>query len=136
MPRRPGAGPGTSSLVFSALCRQLVEPFDGSDRDPCIVSRITSRECANIKSAMRAVIAGFVGSAPDVEDNGDGDEDQVSYRDYFWHRSCVSDTLHVKAGPMGARSAALAPEDMHNLVAWYNRRNRAGEPDGQPPNVS
>lgn len=71
-----GAGPGTSSLIFSALCRQLAAPKEG-EREPCVVSRITSRECGNVKSAMRAVIAGFVGSAFEGEDEGEGDEDQV-----------------------------------------------------------
>ncbi|KAL8293081.1 hypothetical protein RQP46_000775 [Phenoliferia psychrophenolica] len=99
-----GAGPGTSSLLFSALSRQLVDSEEG--RDPCIVSRFTSRECSNIKSAMRALISGFVGSAaPDVEDDQDGEDE---------------------AGPVGVKSAALTPEDMHNLVAWYSRRSRTG----------
>lgn len=42
-------------------------------RQSCIVSRLTSRECGNIKMAMRSVISGFIGGAPDVDDE---DEDE------------------------------------------------------------
>jgi hypothetical protein len=46
-----------------------------SARHACIVSRLTSRECGNIKNAMRSLIAGFIGNAPEMLDDDDDDED-------------------------------------------------------------
>ena len=75
-----GASPGSSSLLFTSLCRQLTTApavIFGEERPPCIVSRLTSRDCASIKSALRALIAGFLGSAPaDDEQGEEGDEEE------------------------------------------------------------
>jgi hypothetical protein len=79
----PGASPGSSSLLFSSLCRQLTTVpakdetrAERTPRHPCIVSRITSRDCTNIKSAMRTLIAGFIGSGSASGDNEYYDDEE------------------------------------------------------------
>lgn len=79
-PPPTGASPGSSSLLYSSLVRQLSGPTSG-DSDaassrPCLVSRLTSRDCSNIKNALRSLIGGFIGSDLDVELEDDEDEDE------------------------------------------------------------
>lgn len=79
-PLPTGASPGSSSLLYSSLVRQLSGTASG-DSDaaassrPCLVSRLTSRDCSNIKNALRSLIGGFIGSDLDVELEDDEDED-------------------------------------------------------------
>lgn len=77
-----GASPGSSSLIYNSLIRQLVHPSRSRDTadqfKSVIVSRLTSRECSNIKNALRSLIAGFVGSDADLEADDDDDEDAAS----------------------------------------------------------
>ncbi|GAA5932677.1 uncharacterized protein JCM15063_002175 [Sporobolomyces koalae] len=75
-----GASPGSSSLVFTSLLRQLRLAPAGQSIDtrvdkPCLVSRLTSRECSNIKNALKSLIAGFVGSDVELELDDDDDDD-------------------------------------------------------------
>lgn len=49
-------------------------PPSAPARHTCIVSRLTSRECGNIKVAMRSLIAAFIGGAPDMLDDEEEDE--------------------------------------------------------------
>ncbi|KAI5479599.1 origin recognition complex subunit 3 [Pseudohyphozyma bogoriensis] len=69
-----GVSPGSSSHFFTALCRQLVAPQSASDDDAdeapseCLVSRITSRDCGNVKNALKALMGGFMRNVVDAED--------------------------------------------------------------------
>ncbi|GAA5845942.1 hypothetical protein JCM5353_008175 [Sporobolomyces roseus] len=105
-----GASPGSSSLIFSSLIRQLVQPTTANDtrkRKPTIVSRLTSRECSNIKNALRSLIAGFVGSDADLELDDDEEEDEAVF---------------AQQRSSALKSTLMVPEDLHNLVAWYEHR--------------
>ncbi|GAA6023827.1 hypothetical protein JCM10207_005386 [Rhodosporidiobolus poonsookiae] len=103
-----GASPGSSSLLYSSLIRQLAHPAPAQDTHtrPCLVSRLSSRDCSNIKNALRSLIGGFVGSAANVELEED-DEDEE---------------LDIATGPATLKSALLVPEDMLNLTGWYEHR--------------
>lgn len=101
------------------------EPNDDSRRrcrQPSLVSRLTSRDCPNIKTALRSIIAGFIGAAAGSRatmgfDDDDDDENEGG----------------PKIASSGLKSAAIVPEDMHNLLAWYNftyKRNKAGSAAG------
>ncbi|GAA5894557.1 hypothetical protein JCM5296_005129 [Sporobolomyces johnsonii] len=118
-----GASPGSSSLLFSSLIRQLTRPLTPSSSSaaspskPCIVSRLTSRDFSNIKNALRSLIAGFVGSDIEIEmDEEDEDDEGVGY-------APRTSTL---------KSALLVPEDMLNLTAWYEHRFGKKEKDNAP----
>ncbi|ORY59430.1 origin recognition complex subunit 3 N-terminus-domain-containing protein [Leucosporidium creatinivorum] len=87
-----------------------------SARHPCIVSRLTSRECGNIKNAMRSLIAGFIGNAPEMLDD-DEDEDGPAI---------VTSKL---------KSATLVPEDMQNLTAWFAHRYRQEGAEKEEPTL-
>ncbi|GAA5938683.1 hypothetical protein JCM3775_001959, partial [Rhodotorula graminis] len=114
-----GASPGSSSLLYSSLTRQLTSPAprpppaadandDPSPADhprPCIVSRLASRDCSNIKNALRSLIGGFVGSDVEMEADDEDDEDEVG----GW-------------APSTLKSAMIVPEDLQNLQAWYEHR--------------
>ncbi|GAA5820712.1 hypothetical protein JCM10212_000837 [Sporobolomyces blumeae] len=126
-----GASPGSSSLIFSALTRQLTDPSapqtsaqpraaseaqDCSpspaapllDRpSPVLVSRLTSRDCSNIKNSLRSLISGFIGSDAELEVDED-DEDQEAV--YAAQKSSTS------------KSTLMVPEDLLNLVGWYEHR--------------
>lgn len=71
-----GVSPGSSDLLFTSLCRQLsttTDSFERATSDHCVVSRISSKSCSTIKSAMKALITGFIGSALEEEDSdGEG----------------------------------------------------------------
>ncbi|GAA5881279.1 hypothetical protein JCM3774_000950 [Rhodotorula dairenensis] len=104
-----GASPGSASLLYSSLVRQLSGA--GSDNpeassQPCLVSRLTSRDCSNIKNALRTLIGGFIGSDIDVELDDDDDEEEEI----------------LSTGPATRKSEMLVPEDMLNLQAWYQHR--------------
>ncbi|GAA5975281.1 hypothetical protein JCM21900_003849 [Sporobolomyces salmonicolor] len=118
-----GASPGSSSILFSSLIRQLARPVNPSPSSaalppkPCIVSRLTSRDFSNIKNALRSLIAGFVGSDVEIEmDEEDEDEEGVGY-------APRTSTL---------KSALLVPEDLLNLTAWYEHRFGKKEKDNAP----
>ncbi|KAM0753608.1 hypothetical protein T439DRAFT_377780 [Meredithblackwellia eburnea MCA 4105] len=124
-----GVGPGTSSLVFTALDRQLSQSHPQLDEEPqlddgdveintpSLVSRLSSRDCPNLKSALRALTAGFVGHA--------------SLRE----NTVIDDEEEDEAGTAGTKAGALAPEDMLNLVAWYQHQLRGGREDHLQPNL-
>lgn len=95
-----GASPGSSSLLFAALTKQLTT----SGRN--VVARLSSRDCATVKSALRGLVASFVGVPPDAEDEEDWEEDG---------------TQVFASGP---KAASLAPDDVQNLAVWYAHRYR------------
>lgn len=72
---------------------------------------------------MRSLISGFLGSTPtDVDDEDDDEEGPVSSHwvvigevDTDWF-----DEQNVTQG----KASFLAPEDILNLVAWYNHHYR------------
>ncbi|GAA5894668.1 hypothetical protein JCM6882_006652 [Rhodosporidiobolus microsporus] len=110
-----GASPGSSSLLYSSLTRQLTSPppaspstadGDASTPAPCIVSRLSSRDCSNIKNALRSLIGGFVSSRANVEVVDEDEEDEEE----------------MITGPSALKSQLLVPEDMLNLTAWYESR--------------
>ncbi|GAA6029372.1 hypothetical protein JCM8097_003642 [Rhodosporidiobolus ruineniae] len=113
-----GASPGSSSLLFSSLIRLLSRPSTSSADTappPCLVSRVSSRDCSNIKNALRSVIGGFIGGAANVElDEEDEDE------------------MEVASGPATIKSALLVPEDMLNLKAWYEHRYAKSDAGAAP----
>ncbi|GAA5822740.1 hypothetical protein JCM11251_004361 [Rhodosporidiobolus azoricus] len=120
-----GASPGSSSLLYSSLTRLLstANPTSStSASEPCIVSRLSSRDCSNIKNALRSLIGGFVGSRANVEVvDEDEEEDEMDF--------------HVGAAGGGARtlkSQLLVPEDMRNLTAWYESRFGKNNSDTAP----
>ncbi|GAA5837528.1 hypothetical protein JCM9279_006781 [Rhodotorula babjevae] len=114
-----GASPGSSSLLYSSLTRQLTSPAPrappaaAANDDPlfaheprsCIVSRVASRDCSNIKNALRSLIGGFVGSDVEMEADDEDEDDEVS--------GCAPSTL---------KSAMIVPEDLQNLQAWCEHR--------------
>ncbi|GAA5979191.1 hypothetical protein JCM11641_008456 [Rhodosporidiobolus odoratus] len=104
-----GASPGSSSLLYSSLIRLLSSSSTVEEADrqtPTLVSRVSSRDCSNIKNALRSLIGGFVGGVASVElDEGEEDDD-----------------MDLAAGPASLKSAMLVPEDMRNLKAWYEHR--------------
>lgn len=80
-PNRLGTSPGSSSLLFTALARQLTHRDnveEGDEPTPCIVSRIRSRDCAKIKNALRSILAGFVGTEVERDDEVEDFQEQVS----------------------------------------------------------
>ncbi|BGP29911.1 Origin recognition complex subunit 3 [Rhodotorula toruloides] len=103
-----GASPGSSSLLYSSLVRQLTRPApanSSSPRRPCLVSRLASRDCSNTKNALRSLIGGFIGSDIEIEADEEGEEEDQ----------------HI-GGPATLKSALFVPEDMLNLKAWYEHR--------------
>ncbi|GAA6050059.1 hypothetical protein JCM3770_001349 [Rhodotorula araucariae] len=108
-----GASPGSSSLLYSSLTRQLAQTghhrMSESDLSPshrpCIVARLASRDCSNIKNALRSLIGGFVGSDVEIEADDEDDEDDG-----------------LIGGPATLKSALIVPEDLQNLKAWYDHR--------------
>ena len=86
-PLPTGASPGSSSLLYSSLVRQLSgttsSDSDAASSRPCLVSRLTSRDCSNIKNALRSLIGGFIGSDLDVELEYDEDEDEEVFVRHF-----------------------------------------------------
>ncbi|GAA5904649.1 hypothetical protein JCM8208_004840 [Rhodotorula glutinis] len=130
-----GASPGSSSLLYSSLTRQLTSPAprappaaadadaDPSPRSeadlarPCLVSRLASRDCSNIKNALRSLIGGLVGSDVEIEADDEDDEDEVVGG---W---APSTTL---------KSAMIVPEDLQNLQAWYAHRFGKKDSDDAP----
>ncbi|BGP37813.1 Origin recognition complex subunit 3 [Rhodotorula kratochvilovae] len=107
-----GASPGSSSLLYSSLTRQLTHPTAGSTEAnvapphrSCIVSRLASRDCSNIKNALRCLIGGFVGSDIEIEADDEDEDDEV-----------------LVGGPATLKSALIVPEDLTNLKAWYEHR--------------
>lgn len=91
-----GVNPTSSSLLFSSLCKQLTSPPEVEDEmeqddeekldslssrkkrrinSPCLVSRITSRDCVNIKLALRTIISGFIGHKSQANDDGEDEDD-------------------------------------------------------------
>ncbi|BGP18746.1 Origin recognition complex subunit 3, partial [Rhodosporidiobolus nylandii] len=114
-----GAYPGSSSLLYSSLIRLLTRPSSSSNpaaQAPCIVSRVSSRDCSNIKNALRSVIGGFVGSAANVEIEDDDEEEE----------------MEVASGPATLKSALIVPEDMLNLKAWYEHRYGKKDSESAP----
>ncbi|KWU46587.1 hypothetical protein RHOSPDRAFT_15117 [Rhodotorula sp. JG-1b] len=115
-----GASPGSSSLLYSSLVRQLSgttsSDSDAASSRPCLVSRLTSRDCSNIKNALRSLIGGFIGSDLDVELEYDEDEDEEVFT----------------TGPATRRNEMLVPEDMLNLQAWYEHRFAKRDADSAP----
>ncbi|TNY23682.1 origin recognition complex subunit 3 N-terminus-domain-containing protein [Rhodotorula diobovata] len=113
-----GASPGSSSLLYASLTRQLAAPDPRPDphsagampsatpRRPCLVSRLASRDCSSIKNALRSLIGGFVGSDVEIEADDEDDEDGQGQS---W-------------GPATLKSALIVPEDLQNLQAWYEHR--------------
>ncbi|POY76587.1 hypothetical protein BMF94_0176 [Rhodotorula taiwanensis] len=108
-----GASPGSSSLLYSSLVRQL-SSVDSDTVDesaptavrPCLISRLASRDCSNIKNALRSLIGGFIGSSLDVDLEDEDDEEEDAFL----------------AAPVSRKSEMIVPEDMHNLRAWYEHR--------------
>ncbi|GAA5910943.1 uncharacterized protein JCM6883_000651 [Sporobolomyces salmoneus] len=106
-----GASPGSSSLIYNSLIRQLVYPSAEAAAErakPVLVSRLTSRECSNIKNALRSLIAGFVGSDAELELDDEDEEDEI---------------IHARQRSSALlKSTLMVPEDLQNLVAWYEHR--------------
>ncbi|GAA5978195.1 hypothetical protein JCM10908_004267 [Rhodotorula pacifica] len=115
-----GASPGSSSLLYSSLVRQLAgtstEPNSETFSRLCLVSRLASRDCSNIKNALRSLISGFIGSDLDVDLDDEDDEEE----DVF------------STGPATRKSEMLVPEDMLNLQAWYEHRFAKQDADLAP----
>lgn len=82
-PRCAGASPGSSSLLYASLVRQLTRPLpadQATQQRPCLVSRLASRDCSNIKNALRSLIGGFVGSDIEIDGDDEGDEEDLHVR--------------------------------------------------------
>ncbi|BGP05881.1 Origin recognition complex subunit 3 [Rhodotorula toruloides] len=113
-----GASPGSSSLLYSSLIRQLTRSTSmnsSTPQRPCLVSRLASRDCSNIKNALRSLIGGFIGSDVEIEADDEGEEEDQ----------------HV-GGPATLKSALFVPEDMLNLKAWYEHRFGKKDSDNAP----
>ncbi|BGP22666.1 origin recognition complex subunit 3 [Rhodotorula toruloides] len=113
-----GASPGSSSLLYASLVRQLTWPSSANQpaqRSSSLVSRLASRDCSNIKNALRSLIGGFIGSDIEIEADDEGDEEDQ----------------HA-GGPATLKSALFVPEDMLNLQAWYEHRFGKKDSDNAP----
>ncbi|SCZ97420.1 BZ3500_MvSof-1268-A1-R1_Chr4-2g07202 [Microbotryum saponariae] len=105
-----GANPGASALLFSSLTRHLVLPHHqdqttANSAPPSLVSRISSRDCVSLKSALRSVISGFMGR-PKFDDSDEEDAEG---------EAVVSS---------GLKSATLPADDVRNLCVWYAHKYR------------
>lgn len=132
-----GASPGSSSLLYSSLIRQLTRSTSTNSstaQRPCLVSRLASRDCSNIKNALRSLIGGFIGSDVEIEADDEGEEEDQHVRTAF---SLPARSLTVLArqvgGPATLKSALFVPEDMLNLKAWYEHRFGKKGARGRPP---
>ncbi|KAK4053813.1 Origin recognition complex subunit 3 [Microbotryomycetes sp. JL201] len=108
-----GASPSSASLLFTALCRQLsgalsVPISKRAGKQPeaptCLVSRLSSRHCPNIKTALRMLNAGFINRST-LEAFDDDDSSNIA--------------------ASALKSATLPAEDLENLLAWYTYRFRS-----------
>ncbi|GJN88670.1 hypothetical protein Rhopal_001636-T1 [Rhodotorula paludigena] len=110
-----GRAPLRTGLIVAVLQPDMDET-PAYTRKPCLVSRLTSRDCSNIKNALRSLIGGFIGSDIDLEAEEDGeDEEEV-----------------LTGGPSALKSQMLVPEDLLNLKAWYEHRFDKKEEDEAP----
>lgn len=55
------------------------QPATAQSARPCRVSRLASRDCSNIKNALRSLIGGFIGSDMNAELGDDEDEEDEVY---------------------------------------------------------
>ncbi|KAM0792317.1 hypothetical protein ACM66B_005002 [Microbotryomycetes sp. NB124-2] len=118
-----GASPSSAGLLFTALCRQLsesaLEPASKrAGKQPevpaCLVSRLSARNCPNIKTALRVLNAGFINkSTLKAFDDDDGSNIAAS----------------------SLKSATLPAEDLQNLLAWYTYRFRNQGFKGSAPRL-
>ncbi|KAK4058832.1 Origin recognition complex subunit 3 [Microbotryomycetes sp. JL221] len=82
---------------------------------PCLVSRLSSRNCPNIKTALRTVNAGFINRIDLDPYDDDGDAPAIA--------------------ASGLKSAALPAEDLQNLLAWYTHRYRTKKLNHDEPKL-